>query len=221
MECKYCKGKCQKAGKQNSGTQKLYCKLCQKYQQASYLYNACGKQVNEMISTLVCESVSIRGIARVLKIASATVTSKIKRIARAIEKPYVLLNQPAYEVDELMTYIRKKQNRHCVVYAICCRTKAVIDFAVGRRNKTTLNKVISTLLLSNAGCIKTDNYSLYRLLIPPAVHDSRAYQTNHIERKNLNIRTHLKRLARKTICYTKSIVMLKACLRIYFWGSSY
>ncbi|MBN9294195.1 MAG: transposase, partial [Flavobacteriia bacterium] len=42
--------------------------------------------------------------------------------------------------------------------------------------------------------------------------------TNHIERQNLNLRTHLKRLNRKTICYSKSLMMLLAVVKIYFWG---
>jgi hypothetical protein len=55
MECKYCKGKCQKAGKQNNGTQKLYCSVCKKYQQAAYLYNACRSQLNKMISPVLAQ----------------------------------------------------------------------------------------------------------------------------------------------------------------------
>ncbi|HMW09684.1 MAG TPA: transposase, partial [Bacteroidia bacterium] len=32
------------------------------------------------------------------------------------------------------------------------------------------------------------------------------------------LRTHLKRLNRRTICFTRSAIMLFACLKIYFWG---
>jgi hypothetical protein len=47
---------------------------------------------------------------------------------------------------------------------------------------------------------------------------SKFRNTNHIERKNLSLRTHLKRLNRRTICFSKSLVILSACLRIYFWS---
>jgi len=33
MECQFCKGECQKAGRQKNGTQKHYCKRDKKYQQ--------------------------------------------------------------------------------------------------------------------------------------------------------------------------------------------
>ncbi|WP_343791129.1 IS1 family transposase, partial [Wandonia haliotis] len=39
-----------------------------------------------------------------------------------------------------------------------------------------------------------------------------------IERKNLTLRTHVKRLNRRTICYSKSLLTLSAIMRIYFWG---
>ncbi|MFY1046718.1 IS1 family transposase [Chryseobacterium sp. GP-SGM7] len=35
---------------------------------------------------------------------------------------------------------------------------------------------------------------------------------------NLNIRTHLKRLNRRTICFSKSNLILIAILKIYFWS---
>jgi len=100
MKCKFCDGNCRKAGTQKNGAQKLYCKACGKYQQASYRSNAYKKEVLLMLPQLVCESVSIRGIARVLKIAANTVISGIRRIARNIVKPPIAMNQaPLLEQD--------------------------------------------------------------------------------------------------------------------------
>ena len=45
----------------------------------------------------------------------------------------------------------------------------------------------------------------------------RTVKTNHIERRNLTLRTHLKRLNKITICFFKNLVILAACLKIYFW----
>jgi insertion element IS1 protein InsB len=93
-----------------------------------------------------------------------------------------------------------------------------VDLKVGKRNKKTLSRVTDTLLLSEAIKIYTDRLNLYEYLIPEELHTRSKYKINYIERKNLSVRTHLKRLARKTICFSKSIVMLEACLKIYFWG---
>ncbi|MBX9732877.1 MAG: IS1 family transposase [Chitinophagaceae bacterium] len=58
----------------------------------------------------------------------------------------------------------------------------------------------------------------YRYLIPKEIHSTKYRGINHIEQKNLSIRTHLKRLNRRTICFSRSLVVLNAVLRIYFWG---
>uniref|UniRef100_UPI0038B39A68 IS1 family transposase n=1 Tax=Flavobacterium soli TaxID=344881 RepID=UPI0038B39A68 len=44
------------------------------------------------------------------------------------------------------------------------------------------------------------------------------FGTNHIERNNLTLRTHLKRLNRRAICFSKSLIVLVFVLKIYFWS---
>jgi insertion element IS1 protein InsB len=77
--------------------------------------------------------------------------------------------------------------------------------------------LINTVLVSGVKIIKTDRLNIYQSLIPKEKHISNAYNINYIERNNLNVRTHLKRLSRRTICFSKSCTMLTACLKIYFW----
>lgn len=79
-------------------------------------------------------------------------------------------------------------------------------------------KIISRLLMADAKRIVTDKLNIYKVLIPKIIHSTKNRGINHIERQNLNLRTHLKRLNRRTICYSKSIVMLEAVLKIYWWG---
>src|ERR1044071_5242288 len=106
MNCKFCDKKCQKAGKQKNCTQKLDCRVCKKYQQFDYRYQIYKQSIFHLIPQLVCESVGIRGIARILKIAASTVIGKIKLIAASICKPFVPLNRAAFELDEERTYIK-------------------------------------------------------------------------------------------------------------------
>jgi len=123
----------------------------------------------------------------------------------------------SYEIDELRTFYKSKTRLLWIVYALRRDTKQIADFAVGSRTIRTLKKVIDTVLLSGAERIYTDRLHLYNYIIPANIHTSKCYSTNHIERKNLSLRTHLKRLNRRSICFSKSIVMLTACLKIYFW----
>jgi IS1 family transposase len=219
MNCIFCDKKCQKTGKQKNGTQKLYCKVCKKYQQFDYRYQVYRESILRLIPQLVCESVGIRGIARILRIAASTVIRKIKLIAASIRKPFVPLNRAAFELDEVRTYLRNKGNQYWIAYALCSETRQVVDFIVGKRSKRVLRSIVNTLLLSNVEIIKTDRLNIYQTLIPAERHVSNAYNINHIERNNLNLRTHLKRLSRRTICFSRSLGMLEACLKIYFWYS--
>lgn len=97
-------------------------------------------------------------------------------------------------------------------------TKKIVRFSVGSRTNKTLNHVLMALELSQAKKITTDKLKHYRFLIDKKKHSTKPRGTNHMERMHLNLRTHLKRLGRRSICYSRSIVMLVAVLKIYYWG---
>jgi len=219
MRCKNCNENCWRSGRQKNGVQRYYCKVCKIYQQAGYRYRACERSINDTITSLNNEGVGVMGISRILKIASGTVTRRIKAQGAKIEKPFDIGPQAVFEVDELWTYMGRKANEYWIACCLERRTKDVVDFVIGKRTKETLKKLIDRLLVYKPQRINTDNLTLYQRLIPPELHRRGAKCINHIERKNLSIRTHLKRLSRRTICFSRSKVMLESCLRIYFWAS--
>jgi insertion element IS1 protein InsB len=51
----------------------------------------------------------------------------------------------------------------------------------------------------------TNDWGAYQRLLHPAFHTLGKANTQTIERKHLTLRTRIKRLARKTICFSKSI----------------
>lgn len=216
MVCPACKGLCIKYGRSAAGKQRYQCSGCKKTMINSYTNKACLTDTG-FITALLKEGCGIRSISRLLKICTNTVLTRILAAAKRIDKPVIFLNKE-YEIDELRTYCQKKSRLLWIVYALEKESRSVIDFAVGSRTMKTLQKVTDTVLLSGAKSIYTDKLNLYRYLLPGDVHFTNPYQTNHIERKNLSLRTDLKRLNRRTICFSKSITMLKACLSIYFWG---
>jgi IS1 family transposase len=123
----------------------------------------------------------------------------------------------ALEVDELWTYIGRKENEYWIAYALNRQTRQVFDFVIGKRTKATLKELIDRLLLLQPKVIRTDKLTIYQRLIPAGLHRPGVYLINRIERMNLTLRTHLKRLGRRTICFSRSVVMLESCLRLYFW----
>lgn len=219
MKCKKCQGPCAKKGCQNR-RQKYYCKKCNLYQLKTYQYKQCTKEDEAMLVKLNNEGVSISGISRITGISKSHVINKLKRIASSIQPPIFIEEQQEYEIDEMHTFIGQKSHHYYITYAINRTTRKVIDFVVGSRTKENIGKVVNCVKLLNPKRIFTDRLNIYPSLIGKPIHVATAYRTNHIERLNLTLRTHLKRLSRKTICFSRSAVVLTAVMQIYFWGES-
>ena len=61
----------------------------------------------------------------------------------------------------------------------------------------------------------TDDWQSYEKTLPAERHTISKAETQDIERHNLNFRTHIKRLHRKTICFSKSSEMYAAVIKLY------
>jgi insertion element IS1 protein InsB len=215
--CSFCDHKLIKYGFTKGKKQRYRCGKCNNIRLRNYKNLAYNKHISEYIVAYTKEGVGIRSTARLLKIAVNTVLSRIKKIAQSIKQPPIPLNQ-TYEVDELCTFVKHKENRIWVVYAFCRETGKVGSFNVGKRTNKTLSRVIQTVQNANPKKIITDKLKNYRFLIREKLHSTKYRGINHIERMNLTLRTHLKRLNRRSLAYSRSLVMLSAALKIYFWG---
>jgi insertion element IS1 protein InsB len=215
--CNTCNGATIKHGYAKKGDQRLRCKCCGKTQVNNYHYNAYKPNVNKLIIQFTKEGLGIRSTARILKISATTLLKRLLYIATNIPRP-LISQYKTYEVDELCTYIKQKSRLIWVVYALERNTKTVVSFNVGSRTSKTLSIVTQTLINAKAKAIYTDRLRQYASLIPKEFHHRKQFGTNHIERYNLSLRTHLKRLVRRSICFSKSKSMLSAVLKIYFWA---
>ena len=218
MKCKKCdQDNCIKKGKRNN-KQRYFCKGCRINFQEGYVYQALKPNTDTAIILLLKEGCGVRSISRILKISTATVLSRILKIGNQVRAPYFDQLACKFEVDELWSFIGTKKNVVWIIYGIERKTGQVIDFLVGRKTTANIKPLINKLVTLLPKQIYTDKLNIYRSLVPDHMHSVLPYCTNHIERKNLTLRTHVKRLARKTICFSKKQEYLEAHLRIYFWG---
>lgn len=197
--------------------QRYYCKTCVTRFIDYYKNRACLPTTNQSIILLTKEGLDIRSTARVLQISTTTLLKRIIAIAKNIPQPIISKNK-TYEVDEMRCFIKRKDKLIWIVYALERETKKVVSFTIGARTNKTLNVVLATLRLAKAKKIYTDGLKQYQFLIEKKVHKVIRFAINHIERNNLSLRTHLKRLNRKTICFSRSFMVLQCILRIYFWS---
>jgi IS1 family transposase len=215
-KCRRCGSTCVKNGIIKGGY-RYRCKSCGRSHQSNCAYKACQETTDSWIIRLNRECCGIRSISRLLGISKTTVISRIKKLADGIRKPLIFKGK-TYEVDELRTYIRKKSRQCWVCMAVEKASGQVVDISVGRRTKKTLGKVVDTLKLSEARKVYTDGLEIYKSLLPKEQHVVKPYQINKVERKNLHLRNSMKRLTRKTICYSKSKVMLEASVKLCLWA---
>ncbi|MCB0738922.1 MAG: IS1 family transposase [Bacteroidetes bacterium] len=214
--CKACQGELIKAGKQKNGTQRYVCKQCRKYQQLDYKNNACQVGTSSLVN-IYLEGCGIISLGRIFGISPSTVLNKIKQATNQVKKPVKFPPYQSYEIDEMHTFVGQKDRQIWITYAMERTSKQVVDFVVGSRNKENLAHVVNSILANNPKRIYTDHLNIYPTLIPKGVHRPSRFMTNSIERLNLTLRTHLKRLSRKTICYSRSKHLLEASLQLYFW----
>lgn len=151
------------------------------------------------------------------KLTTTTLLKRIIAITKKIPNPIFYKNK-SYEVDEMRCYLKRKEKPIWIVYALERKTKCVVSFSLGRRTKRTIQYVTNSLALASPKSIYTDGLFHYRSLIVKGLHKVNRFGTNAIERNNLSMRTHLKRLQRKTICFSRSFILLQCVLRIYFWA---
>lgn len=215
--CTICRIKVIRHGYTKSGVIRYRCRGCGKTQVENYTYKAYFQDMNQNIINLTKEGMGIRSTARFLQISTTTLLKRILLIAKNIKPPVIPMGKE-YEVDELCTYVGNKEKKAWVVCAMQKQNRDIVNFNIGRRTNQTLKKVTETLHLSHAKKIFTDKLRNYKSLIEEKIHKVVRYGTNHLERFHLTLRTHLKRLNRKTICFSRSLIILTAVLKIYLWG---
>ncbi|MFM7021999.1 MAG: IS1 family transposase [Flavobacteriales bacterium] len=188
--CKFCNSACVRYGKDQLGCQRYRCKTCFKIQKTEYKYNACAIDIERGIIKGIRNGLGMRGLSDMLEVSVNTLKKRILLMSKTLNAGIIPMRK-TYQVDELKTYIGKKKNEYWVAYAYCEETKSVIDITVGKRANKTLKKLIDTLLLSEAKKIKTDKLMNYKGLIPQHLPVVKNFGINHIERKNLTLRTYI------------------------------
>ena len=92
-------------------------------------------------------------------------------------------------------------------HAVDHHTGRVLAYVVGPRKDATFLQLQALLAPFGITRYYTDKAGVYRRHLPPAQHVREKLTMQKIERKHLTLRTRLKRLARKTLCFSRSCLM--------------
>jgi IS1 family transposase len=160
----------------------------------------------------------IRDTERVLGIDKNTVISQLKKKksrlvqvnpnfqqindAGELEVSLKLYCEEA-EMDEQWSFVGNKSNQRWIWYTVEHSTNTILAYVFGKRKDVVFKELQALLRPFNIKRYYTDDWGAYERNIPTNEHEIGKASTQKIERKNLNLRTWIKRLSRKTICFSK------------------
>jgi insertion element IS1 protein InsB len=109
------------------------------------------------------------------------------------------------EWDEFWSFVGCKSNIRWTWYVIEKRSGVILAWQNGRRTDEVLKQLLRKVAHLPICISHTDDWGAYSRLFPSEyLHIIGKDNTWKIERKNLNFRTHIKRLSRRTICFSKN-----------------
>jgi insertion element IS1 protein InsB len=111
------------------------------------------------------------------------------------------------EVDERWSFVGRKQHPRWLWGALDQQTGRILAYVFGRREDQA--RLQRKALLAPFGIRRfyTDGWGAYHRHLAPDQHVVGKRRTQQLERKHLTLRTRIKRLVRKTLCFSRSVHM--------------
>ncbi|WP_407896494.1 IS1 family transposase [Scytonema sp. NUACC26] len=215
MQCPYCEStEIRKNGKRR-GKQNHICVNCGR--QFINVYSPLRGYSNEIKKEclrLYCNGMGFRAIERDKAVHHTTVINWVKQIGEQLpDAPQVQEIPEVGELDELETFIGSKK-KVWLWTAVNHFRGGILAWVVGDRSSETFKFLWE--IVSCWGCYfyVTDGWKVYPCFLSPGDQIvSKTYMTR-IEGENTRLRHYLARLHRKTLCYSKSVDMLKHSIRL-------
>jgi insertion element IS1 protein InsB len=115
----------------------------------------------------------------------------------------------------MWSFVGAKTRARWPWHALDHRTGRVLAYVVGSRKDATFLKLRALLAPFGITRYYTDKAGVYQRHLPPAQHTVGKLTMQKIERKHLTLRTRLKRLARKTLSFSRSRFMHDLLIGLY------
>ena len=111
------------------------------------------------------------------------------------------------ELDEMWSYVGKKAEPRWLWHAIDHQSGTELAYVFGRRKDEVFLQLKELLDPFGIRQFYTDGWGAYERHLDGEKHQVGKEHTQKIERKHINLRTRIKRLMRRTICFSKTTTM--------------
>ena len=108
------------------------------------------------------------------------------------------------ERDEMWSYVGKKAHQRWLWHAIDHHTGKVLAYVFGRRKDEVFLRLKALLEPFGMTRYYTDGWGTYERQVDTKQHTVGKEHMQRIESKHINLRTRIKRLVRRTICFSKT-----------------
>ena len=115
----------------------------------------------------------------------------------------------------MWSYVGKKSNPYWLWHGIDHRSCKVLAYVFGRRKDKVFLQLKELLEPFGISRFYTDGWGAYERHLEARKHEVGKQNTQKIESKHINLRTRIKRLARKTICFSKTIQMHETVVGLF------
>jgi len=119
------------------------------------------------------------------------------------------------ELDEMWSYVGSKKRPRWLWEALDHQTGRVVAYVFGRREDRALVRLKALLAPLGIHRFYTDGWGAYRRHLDPRRHVVGKRRTQQLERKHLTLRTRIKRVVRRTICFSKSTAMHEIVIGLF------
>lgn len=203
-----------KNGFSPAGKQKYKCSDCRKQFVLQPERQAVSEERKADVERLLLERISLRGIARSMKISRRWLQNYVNKKCAEIKQEVEVIKKSKcsliVEMDEIWSYCGNKQQKQWVWLAIDRQTREIVGVHIGDRSREGAIKLWHSLppVYRQCAVIYSDFWEAYKEVLPKKRHRSvgkESGQTNHIERFNNTLRQRISRLVRKTLSFSKKL----------------
>ena len=218
MECPDCHGTHIRKNGHRQQKQNYICVSCKRQFLTQYEPRGYSEDVKRLCLKMYLNGMGVRGISRVTEISHVTILNWIEQSGKRLPDSY----DPKYlphvgELDELETFVGKKQQKLWIWTVVDHFQPGILGWVVGDHSAQTFQPLWNAIAFWQCYFWVSDGNPVYPGFIPAGDQIiSKTYMTR-VEGENTRLRHYLARLHRKTLCYSKSVEMLKHSLRLLIY----
>jgi insertion element IS1 protein InsB len=200
-----------KNGTNKCGHAQYHCKDCRVYRVLEPVTRHTAEQKRTVLDTYK-ERASLRGLGRIFGVVRQTVLRWLTELVQQLPalKDTLLPAQAddVLELDELWSFVFKKDAQRWLWIALCRRTRQIVAFVIGDRSAKTCRRLWHKIPEGYRSCHSfSDFWAAYQQVFSTETHQSvrkERGETAHVERWNNTLRQRLARFVRKTLSFSKS-----------------